>query len=105
MKTDSVLNQAPYHEDLRVSGGTASRILNFGSRYRLVVSFTPRPLYSLGKYPGTPWIGGWVIPRTGLKATAKKTFLPLPGIETRPTFINRLALNISSSSSSSLSSS
>jgi hypothetical protein len=31
------------------SGGIAPRILDLGSRWRWVVSFTPRPLYSQGK--------------------------------------------------------
>jgi hypothetical protein len=31
------------------SGGIAPRILDLGNRWRLVVSFTPRPLYPLGK--------------------------------------------------------
>jgi hypothetical protein len=31
-----------------------------------VVSFTPRPFYTLRKNPGTHWMGGWVSPRTGL---------------------------------------
>jgi hypothetical protein len=33
------------------SGGIAARILDLGTRWRSVVSFTPRPLYSQGKSP------------------------------------------------------
>jgi hypothetical protein len=33
------------------SGGVAPRILNLGTRWRWVVSFTPRPLYTQGKSP------------------------------------------------------
>jgi len=36
-----------------------------------VVSFTPRPLYSQGRAPGTHWIGGWVGPRAVLDAIAQ----------------------------------
>jgi hypothetical protein len=37
-----------------------------------VVSFTPRPVYSRGRTPGTYWIGGWVDPRDGLDVMAKR---------------------------------
>jgi len=33
------------------SGGTAPRIINLGTRWRCVVSFTPRPLYPRRKNP------------------------------------------------------
>jgi hypothetical protein len=36
------------------NGGIAPRILNLGSRWRWVVSFTPRPLYLQGKSPWYP---------------------------------------------------
>jgi hypothetical protein len=36
------------------SGGIARRILNFGTRWRWVVSFTPRPLYPQRKSPPYP---------------------------------------------------
>jgi hypothetical protein len=36
------------------SGGIAPRILNQGTRWRWVVSFTPRPLYPQGKNPWYP---------------------------------------------------
>jgi hypothetical protein len=50
-----------------------------------VINFTPRPLYSGERAPGSHWIGDWVSPRTGLDAvTKKKKFLPLPGIEPHP---------------------
>jgi len=39
------------------------------------------PLYSHGITTVTHWIGGWMGPRTGPEAVAKKKFLPLPGIE------------------------
>jgi hypothetical protein len=43
------------------SGGRAPRILDFGTRWRRVVSFTPRPLYTQGKsswYPLDRRLGG-----------------------------------------------
>jgi hypothetical protein len=36
------------------SGGIAPRILNLGTRWRWVVSFTPKPLYPQGKRPCYP---------------------------------------------------
>jgi hypothetical protein len=36
------------------SGSIASRILDLGTRWRWVVSFTPRPLYHQGKSPWYP---------------------------------------------------
>jgi hypothetical protein len=36
------------------SGCIAPRILDLGTRWRWVVSFTPRPLYSQGRSPGYP---------------------------------------------------
>jgi hypothetical protein len=64
------------------SGGIAPRILDLGTRWRWMVSFTPRPLYPQGKNPwytlnrrlGEPqnrsWYGG-----------EKKNSQPPPGIE------------------------
>jgi len=41
----------------RGSGGTAPLILNFGTRWKWVVTFTPRPLYRGGKNISTR---GWM---------------------------------------------
>jgi len=44
---------------------------DLGTRWRWVVSFTPRQLYPQGKSPWYPldsWIGSWVDPRPGLNA-------------------------------------
>jgi hypothetical protein len=49
-----VLNKAPRHEDVLESRGIAPRILDLGTRWRFVVSLTPRPLYSQGKSPRYP---------------------------------------------------
>jgi hypothetical protein len=48
-----------------------------GTRWRWVVSFTPRPLYTQGRAPGTLWIGGWVGPRVGLDTVWKRR-IPAP---------------------------
>jgi len=45
MRTYQFLNYAPRHEELLGSRGRAPGILNFGTRGKRVVSFTPRPLY------------------------------------------------------------
>jgi len=44
-----------------------------------VVSFTPRPLYTVGKSPPVPnWIGGWLGPRAGLEAEAIEKNITAP---------------------------
>jgi hypothetical protein len=50
------------------------RILDLGTSWRWVDSFTPRPLYLQGKSPDTHWVGGWVGPRTGLDDVEEKIF-------------------------------
>jgi hypothetical protein len=63
------------------SGGIAPRILDLGTRWRWVVSFTPRPLYPqeeplilIGRRPGGPQSR----PRLGGE---EKNSHPLPGFE------------------------
>jgi hypothetical protein len=60
-------------------GVTDPHFLDLGSRWRWVVSFTPRPLS-----PGAHWIGGWVDPRAGLDDLENRRLLTLPGVELRP---------------------
>jgi hypothetical protein len=50
------------------SGGLAPRILDLGTRWRLVVSFTRRPLYPRERPLDTYCIGGWVGSRAVLDA-------------------------------------
>jgi hypothetical protein len=51
-------------------------ILNLGTRWGWVVSIMPRPRFTPGKItPGTHWIGGWVGPRAGLDAEARRKIL------------------------------
>jgi hypothetical protein len=63
-------------------GGIATRIPDLGTRWKWVVSFTPRPLYPKGKNPWYPWdrtLGG-PQSRSG-RAGEEKNSQPLPGIE------------------------
>jgi hypothetical protein len=63
------------------SGGTAPCILNLGTRWRWMVSFTPRPLYPREKSPWYPLdrrLGG-PKGRFG-RGGENKNSLPLPGI-------------------------
>jgi hypothetical protein len=63
------------------------RILDLGISLRSAVSFTPRPLYSGERDPGTHWIG--VGHRTGLDDVEKRKILVPPVLEIRP--LRRLA--------------
>jgi hypothetical protein len=51
------------------SVGIAPRILDLGTRWRWVVSFTPRE-----RAPGIHWLGGWVGSRAVLDAVVKWKF-------------------------------
>jgi hypothetical protein len=65
------------------SRGIAPRILDLGTRWRWVVSFTPPPLYPQGKSPWYPLdtrLGG---PRTVLDAVVKRK-IPSPRREWNP---------------------
>jgi hypothetical protein len=46
--------------------------LNFGFRWRLVVSFTSCPVNPGETVPGIPWRGGWVGSRAGLNVVEKR---------------------------------
>jgi hypothetical protein len=64
-------------------GAIGPRILDFGTRWRLVVSFTPRPLYLQGKRPRYPLdrrLGG-IQSRSG-HGGEEKNSQPPPRIET-----------------------
>jgi hypothetical protein len=62
----------------------SSTVLDVGTKWKWVVSFTPLPLYTRGKSVGTLWIGDCVGPRVGLDAVEKGKTLALPGVETGP---------------------
>lgn len=64
------------------SGGIARHILNFWTMWKLVVSFTPRPLYPHGRKRRCPLqrvVGG---PQNRSESWEKKILL-LPGIDSR----------------------
>jgi hypothetical protein len=71
-------NYALCHEGVWWRGCIAPHILDLGTIWRWVMSFTSQPLY-----PDTHWTGGWVGPRTGLDDVEKRKFLILPGLELR----------------------
>jgi hypothetical protein len=56
---------------------------NLGTRWRQVVSFTPRPPYPRKRAPATHWIGGWVGPRAVLDAVVKRK-IPSRSRESNP---------------------
>jgi hypothetical protein len=63
------------------SGGIAPRILDLGTRWRWVVSFTPRPLYPRGNSPAYPLdrrLGG---PQSRCGRGEEKNSQPLLGLE------------------------
>jgi hypothetical protein len=49
----------------------SSTILDLGTAWRCVVSFTPRSLYSRGKIRRTYWIRDWVGHRADVEAVRK----------------------------------
>jgi hypothetical protein len=63
---------------------TPSRSIELGTRWRRVVSLTPRPLYLLRKLPDSHRTGGWVGLRAHLGAVEVKQIFPLPAIKLRP---------------------
>jgi hypothetical protein len=61
-------------------GDIAPHILDLGTRWSLVVSFTLRPLCSRAKNSVTHWIRGWMGPKARPDVVAK-TYPAVPGIE------------------------
>jgi hypothetical protein len=64
------------------SGGISPRVLDLGTRWRWVVSFTLLPLHPRVKTPATHCIGRWVEPRSS--EDKKVPSFSLPGFESRP---------------------
>jgi hypothetical protein len=64
-------------------GGIATRILDLGTRWRWVVSFTHLPPYPQGKSLWYPLDGRLVAPRAVLNAMVRKT-IPSPRRESNP---------------------
>jgi len=53
------------------SGGVDSAHFNLSNRLGWRVCFTPQPLCTLERTPGTNWIRGWADPRVGLDVPDK----------------------------------
>jgi hypothetical protein len=88
-----VHNYAPRREAVWGSGGTASHILNPGTRW-WVTSFMLRSLYSQGKNPGTQqigWAGSSLCGRRGLE----NNLSPLPRIKPHPPVSQPVARSLS----------
>jgi hypothetical protein len=66
---------------LRSLGGEEVKlllILNLGTRWEWMVSYKPRPRFTpVERTQGTHWTGGWVGPRAGLEAEARRKILCL----------------------------
>jgi hypothetical protein len=75
------------------SGDTDPRILNLGTRWRWVVSFTLRPLYLQEEASCTHWIGGWVGTRAGLDAVTRRNH-PILRRESNPCCPSRSLVTI-----------
>jgi hypothetical protein len=58
-----------------------SILLDIGTSWRYVVSFTLRHFAPEERAPDTRRIGGWVGPRTGLDDVKRRKILSLQGIE------------------------
>jgi hypothetical protein len=81
-KVVPVLKLAPRHEDVLGSGGMAPLTFSFCTRWRWLVSFTPRPFYLQGKssqYPLGRRLGGAQRRFTGME----DSFLGL--LQSKPT--------------------
>jgi hypothetical protein len=62
-----------------------STILDLGTRWRYMFSFTPRPLYLRGKCPRYPLYRRLGGPQSQSgRCGVEKNLLPMPGIEPRP---------------------
>jgi hypothetical protein len=82
VKLSLCFNWAPGHEGVLGSRGIAPRILDLGTRWRGVVSFTPDRFTPRERAPGTHLIGSWVGPRSRLDAIVKRKIpSPCQGIE------------------------
>jgi hypothetical protein len=79
------------------SEGIAPRILDLGTKWRWVVSFTPRPLYSQEKSPWYPLDKKLDGPQSRSGSSGEeKNYQPLPGLE--PPIIQPVPLSYPDSS-------
>jgi hypothetical protein len=83
VKVRLFFSRAPRHEGILGSGGIAPHILDFGTRWRWMVSFTHRPLYPHGKRPWYP-LDRLVGPQNlSRHCGEKKNSQPQPGPESK----------------------
>jgi len=85
--------------DIRGTGGLALRILNLGTKWGWVISFTPSR-FTAGKRPLIHWIGRWVVlqsrsggggeEKTGYNSCEDKIPTSLSGFEFLPPVCNKL---------------
>jgi hypothetical protein len=55
----------------------SSTILDFGTRWRWMISFTPRPLITGERAAGTNWIWGWMGPQSrSIRCEEETNFCP-----------------------------
>jgi len=76
-----LLYGAPHNEDIWVNRNLASCILNVGTRWRWVVSFTPWPIYIRGKNPRYPLLRRMGGPKNRPGRGGEEKSSPLRGIE------------------------
>jgi hypothetical protein len=77
MRNSFFCNWAPRHESFSRSGGIAPRILEFDTRWRWLVSFTPRPNYLQWKRPRHPSDGRLGGPQSQSgQSVGKKNYKP-----------------------------
>jgi hypothetical protein len=67
-----LINSALCHENIWGSGCIDPRILDLGTSWSWVISFTSRPLYPGERVPGNHRTGGWVGSWTGLDDEEKR---------------------------------
>jgi hypothetical protein len=82
LKLSPCFNWAPRHDGILGSGGIAPNILDLGTRWRWVVSFTLRSLYPQGKIPWCPLDRRLSKPQTRSgRGGEEKNSQSLPGLE------------------------
>jgi hypothetical protein len=80
------------HKDVCGSVRIAPRSLNLDTRWRWVLSFTPRTTYPREKNPGTHCTRGWVGPTAGLDVVSNRKIPPSWEIEPRSSVIIIIAV-------------